>query len=190
MTDFPFPGLKLALTTPFDAGGRIDFGRLEENLERYLALGIPGFVLSSGTGMIVYLSKEKSKQLGQRGSKIINGLAKIIAQTSSLLWQDVVERTRHAADCGVDGVMVLPPFFEGADGRSGWSVCRLRVRRARASKATASGIAAAEMMLGYNSELTQIYRRFPAPKALPPRPFTTLGAKANLAFRQWKAGAE
>ena len=59
-----------------------------------------------------------------------------------------------------------------------------------ASKATASGIAAAEMMLGYNSELTQIYRRFPAPKALPPRPFTTIGAKANLAFREWKAGAE
>jgi glycine/D-amino acid oxidase-like deaminating enzyme len=59
-----------------------------------------------------------------------------------------------------------------------------------ASKATASGIAAAEMMLGYNSELTQIYRRFQAPKALPPRPFITIGAKANLAFREWKAGAE
>jgi dihydrodipicolinate synthase/N-acetylneuraminate lyase len=177
MTDFPFPGLKLALTTPFDAGGRIDFGRLEENLERYLALGIPGFVLSSGTGMHVYLSKEKSKQLGQRGSKIINGLAKI------------VERTRHAADCGVDGVMVLPPFFEGpTDDQDG--VLPSAGATARASKATASGIAAAEMMLGYNSELTQIYRRFPAPKALPPRPFTTIGAKANLAFRQWKAGAE
>ncbi|UXN66812.1 dihydrodipicolinate synthase family protein (plasmid) [Phyllobacterium sp. A18/5-2] len=113
MTDFPFPGLNLALTTPFDAEGRIDFGRLEENLERYLALGIPGFVLSSGTGMHVYLSKEESKQLVQRGSKIINGRAKIVAQTSALLSQDVVERTRHAADCGVDGVMVLPPFFEG-----------------------------------------------------------------------------
>jgi 4-hydroxy-tetrahydrodipicolinate synthase len=25
----------------------------------------------------------------------------------------VVARTRHAADCGADGVMVLPPFFEG-----------------------------------------------------------------------------
>jgi 4-hydroxy-tetrahydrodipicolinate synthase len=113
MTDFPFPGLNLALTTPFDAEGRIDFGRLEENLERYLALGIPGFVLSSGTGMHVYLSKEESKQLVQHGSKIINGRAKIIAQTSALLSEDVVERTRHAADCGVDGVMVLPPFFEG-----------------------------------------------------------------------------
>jgi len=113
MTNFPFPGLNLAITTPFDADGRIDFGRLEDNLERYLAMGIPGFVLSSGTGMHVYLSKEESMELVQRGSKIINGRAKVIAQTSALLSDEVAERTRHAADCGADGVMVLPPFFEG-----------------------------------------------------------------------------
>ncbi|MET4691437.1 dihydrodipicolinate synthase family protein [Sinorhizobium fredii] len=113
MTNFPFPGLNLAITTPFDAEGRIDFAKFEENIERYLALGVPGFVLSSGTGMHVYLSKAESKELVQRGSKIINGRAKVIAQTSALLSDEVVERTRHAADCGADGVMVLPPFFEG-----------------------------------------------------------------------------
>ncbi|APG84673.1 NAD(P)/FAD-dependent oxidoreductase [Sinorhizobium americanum] len=59
-----------------------------------------------------------------------------------------------------------------------------------ASKATASGIAAAELVLGDSSELTEIYRRFDAPKALPPQPFTAIGAKANLAFREWMAGAE
>lgn len=113
MTDFAFSGLNLAITTPFDAEGRIDFVRLEENLERYLSIGISGFVLSSGTGMHVYLSREESMQLVQLGAKIINGRAKVIAQTSALLLDEVIERTRHAADCGADGVMVLPPFFEG-----------------------------------------------------------------------------
>lgn len=113
MTAFPFPGLNLAIATPFDDAGRIDYAVLETNIERYLALGVPGFVLSSGTGMHVYLSKEESKELVQRGARIINGRAKVIAQTSALLTSDVVERTRHAADCGADGVMVLPPFFEG-----------------------------------------------------------------------------
>jgi dihydrodipicolinate synthase/N-acetylneuraminate lyase len=60
MTDFPFSGLNLAITTPFDAEGRIDFARLEQNIERYLDAGVQGFVLSSGTGMHVYLSKEES----------------------------------------------------------------------------------------------------------------------------------
>lgn len=38
MADFPFPGLNLAIAPPFEAEGRIDFGRPEENIERYLAL--------------------------------------------------------------------------------------------------------------------------------------------------------
>lgn len=113
MAAFPFPGLNLAIASPFDAEGRIDYARLEQNIERYLALGVPGFVLSSGTGMHVYLTTEESKELVQRGAKIINGRAKVIAQTSALLTADVVKRTRFAADCGADGVMVLPPFFEG-----------------------------------------------------------------------------
>lgn len=113
MPAFPFPGLNLALTTPFDKNGAIDFARLEQNIERYLAAGVKGFVLSSGTGMHVYLSAPESRQLVERGAKIINGRARVIAQTSALMLDEVVERTRHAADCGAEGVMVLPPFFEG-----------------------------------------------------------------------------
>lgn len=113
MTAFAFSGLNLAVTTPFDAQGQIDYPRFETLLERYLAAGVHGFVLSSGTGMHVYLSKEESRQLVALGAKVINGRARIIVQTSALLADEVVERTRHAAECGADGVMVLPPFFEG-----------------------------------------------------------------------------
>lgn len=113
MTAFPFPGLNLALATPFDSSGNIDFARLEHNIERYLAAGVKGFVLSSGTGMHVYLSAAESKQLVERGARIIGRRARFIVQTSALMLDDVVERSRHAAGCGADGVMVLPPFFEG-----------------------------------------------------------------------------
>lgn len=113
MTDFPFPGVNLAIATPFDAAGQIDFARFERLIEQHLEAGVRGFVLSSGTGMHVYLSNEESKALVALGAKVINGRARVIAQTSALLLDDVVDRTRHAAQCGADGVMVLPPFFEG-----------------------------------------------------------------------------
>ncbi|WP_397451367.1 dihydrodipicolinate synthase family protein [Pseudomonas sp. NA-150] len=113
MSSFQFTGLNLAITTPFDAQGKIDFPRFEQLIERYIAAGVHGFVLSSGTGMHVYLSKEESIELITFGAKVIGGRAKVIAQTSALLADDVVERTRRAADAGADGVMVLPPFFEG-----------------------------------------------------------------------------
>lgn len=113
MPTFAFPGLNLAITTPFDAKGRVDFGRLEELIERYLAAGVDGFVFSSGTGMHVYLTPEESKAVIKRGARKVAGRAKVIAQASALLTADVVERTQFAKDVGADGVMVLPPFFEG-----------------------------------------------------------------------------
>lgn len=113
MSDFPFTGLNLALATPYDENGKVAYGQLEENIERYLDAGISSFLLSSGTGLHVYLTRDEADELIERGSKIINGRAKTIAQTSALTVEDVVSRTKHAADNGVDGVMVLPPFFEG-----------------------------------------------------------------------------
>ena len=116
MSDFLFRGLNLALATPFEENGKVDYARLKENIERYLEAGVPSFLLSSGTGIHVYLSRDEVDELVERGSKIIDGRAKIIVQTSALLVEDVVDRTRHAADNGVDGVMVMPPFFEGPAG--------------------------------------------------------------------------
>jgi len=113
MKEFLFSGLNLAVTTPFLDDGRVAFDRLADHLERYLAAGIRSFVLSSGTGMHVYLSREESDELVSRSARILEGRARIIVQASALPVEDVSARTRHAKDCGADGVMVLPPFFEG-----------------------------------------------------------------------------
>ena len=59
-----------------------------------------------------------------------------------------------------------------------------------ASNATASGLAAAETLLGVESELTRIYRGFARPQTLPPQPLTLVGAKTTLALREWRAGVE
>lgn len=113
MAKFLFPGLNLALATPFDEAGRLNFTGLERNLEKFISVGVASFVVSSGTGMHVYLSREESHALVERSCRIANGRAKVIAQTSALVVDEVLERTRHASGCGADGVMVLPPFFEG-----------------------------------------------------------------------------
>lgn len=113
MAKFLFPGLNLALATPFDDAGRLDFTGLERNLEEFIGVGVTGFVVSSGTGMHVYLSREESQALVERSCRVADGRAKVIVQTSALVVDEVLERTRHASSCGADGVMVLPPFFEG-----------------------------------------------------------------------------
>ncbi|MBK4993104.1 FAD-binding oxidoreductase [Pseudomonas sp. S37] len=59
-----------------------------------------------------------------------------------------------------------------------------------ASKSSAAGIAAADMALGIDSELVQILSAYDKPKQLPPQPFLTLGAKANMKFKEMRAGDE
>ncbi|MFT3975181.1 MAG: hypothetical protein QM699_17590 [Amaricoccus sp.] len=58
-----------------------------------------------------------------------------------------------------------------------------------ASNATASGLAVADVT-STETPLIRIYRAYPAPRALPPRPLTLIGAKATFAWREWKAGVE
>ena len=101
MTAFAFPGLNLAVTTPFDPDGRVDLDGLEAHLERYIAAGVDGIVLSSGTGMHVYLSREESDALVARGAKIVAGRARVIVQTSALLVEDVLDFYTAAAEGGL-----------------------------------------------------------------------------------------
>ncbi|WP_268808262.1 dihydrodipicolinate synthase family protein [Caballeronia humi] len=56
---------------------------------------------------------DESEAIVAFGAKVVDGRARIIAQAYALFVDELVERTRHAVDCGADAVMVLPPFFEG-----------------------------------------------------------------------------
>ncbi|GLO53781.1 oxidoreductase [Pseudomonas putida] len=59
-----------------------------------------------------------------------------------------------------------------------------------ASKSSAAGIAAADLAVGIDSELVQILSAYDKPKPLPPQPFLTIGAKANMKFKELRAGDE
>ncbi|MER8401427.1 FAD-binding oxidoreductase [Mesorhizobium sp. M1348] len=58
------------------------------------------------------------------------------------------------------------------------------------TKSTAAGVAIAEHLLGHQSQLGEVFSAFDKPHALPPRPFIDVGARLNLAYREWRAGRE
>ncbi|QXI31064.1 NAD(P)/FAD-dependent oxidoreductase [Pseudomonas vanderleydeniana] len=59
-----------------------------------------------------------------------------------------------------------------------------------ASKSSAAGIAAAEAAMGLKSPLVDILSKYDSPKKLPPQPLLSIGAKADLKLREWRAGRE
>lgn len=58
------------------------------------------------------------------------------------------------------------------------------------TKGTLTGIAAADMALGQDTEISRYFTGEARPSPLPPRPFREIGANTLLRYREWKARAE
>lgn len=106
-------GVNLAMQTPFNENGSINLSMLEHLIEKYIDAGVHGIVLGSGTGQHPYLTEAECNQFYEIGAKRINGRCNVICQTSALNSEEVIRRSRHAESIGADGIMVLPPYFEG-----------------------------------------------------------------------------
>lgn len=112
-------GINLAMQTPMGSDGSIDYARWEELIDIYIDAGVHGLVLGSGTGQHPYLTRRECEQLYELGAKRIDGRCNLICQSSALVQDEVVERSRHAQGLGADALMVLPPYLEGPEDDDG-----------------------------------------------------------------------
>ena len=112
-------GINLAMQTPMHSDGSIDHARWEELIDVYIDAGVHGLVLGAGTGQHPYLTRQECNRLYELGAKRIDGRCKLICQSSALVQDEVVERSRHAEGLGADALMVLPPYIEGPEDDDG-----------------------------------------------------------------------
>jgi len=112
-------GINLAMQTPMHLDGSIDYARWEELIDIYIDTGIHGLVLGAGTGQHPYLTREECNKLYEIGSKRVDGRCKLICQTSALVVDEVIERSKQAQDLGADALMILPPYLEGPEDDDG-----------------------------------------------------------------------
>jgi len=112
-------GINLAMQTPMHPDGSIDYARYEELIDVYIAAGVHGLVLGAGTGQYPYLTHQECNRLYAVGAKRINGRCKLICQTSALVFDELVERSKYAQGLGADALMILPPYLEGPEDDDG-----------------------------------------------------------------------
>jgi glycine/D-amino acid oxidase-like deaminating enzyme len=58
------------------------------------------------------------------------------------------------------------------------------------ARSTLTGIAAAELASGVESDATRHFMAETQPTKLPPKPFSTIGANVFLRWKEWRAGKE
>jgi 4-hydroxy-tetrahydrodipicolinate synthase len=112
-------GINLAMQTPMHADGSIDYARWEELIDLYIDAGVHGLVLGAGTGQHPYLTQQECNRLYELGAKRIDGRCKLTCQTSALVLDEIVQRSKHAQGLGADALMILPPYLEGPEDDDG-----------------------------------------------------------------------
>ena len=98
-----------AMVTPFDAAGALDLDAAVE-LARWLAAhGSEGLVLSGSTGESSVLTDDEKVALWRAVAEAVT--IPVIAGTGSNDTEHSVIMTRRATETGVDGVLVVTPYY-------------------------------------------------------------------------------
>ncbi|MCG7337053.1 4-hydroxy-tetrahydrodipicolinate synthase [Sporosarcina sp. ACRSM] len=106
-----FGQIVTAMVTPFNEHGDIDFEATRNLIEYLIANGTDSLVVSGTTGESPTLTSEEKVQLFKFVVKVVNGRVPVIAGTGSNNTRESVELTRLAEDIGVDGVMLVAPYY-------------------------------------------------------------------------------
>ena len=105
-----FGGIITAMVTPFDANGELAEDAAGRLVRHLLENGSDGLVLAGSTGEGSTLDDEEKLRLWEIGVAE-SGDAPIIAGTGSNDTRHSVELTRRATEVGVDGVLVVTPYY-------------------------------------------------------------------------------
>jgi dihydrodipicolinate synthase/N-acetylneuraminate lyase len=100
-----------AVTTPFDADGRIDRAGFRANVDRLMGLGATGVVAVGCTGEFWSLSVEERKALYADAVAAVAGRGTTIVGVGCVGPADTIALAKEAKAAGADGVLVLPPYF-------------------------------------------------------------------------------
>lgn len=101
----------VAAVTPFDTAENVDERRFIANLELLLGEGADGFVVAGCTGEGWAIRPDERIRLFELALSTVAGQVPVIAGLSGIVTGDVVELGQRAKRAGVQGILVLPPYF-------------------------------------------------------------------------------
>ncbi len=106
-----FRGSIVALVTPMTESGEVDYDVFESLLDWHAAKGSDGVLVLGTTGEAPTVTEPESDELLRRAVRRLGGQLPIIAGTGTNSTATSVQRTRRACEHGVDGVLVVTPYY-------------------------------------------------------------------------------
>jgi 4-hydroxy-tetrahydrodipicolinate synthase len=100
-----------AIVTPFDANGAVDYEKFRELAGHLLDHGSDGLVVCGTTGESPTLSDDEKLELWRAAVEVAEGRGTVVAGTGTYATAHSVHLTRAAHDAGVDGFLVVTPYY-------------------------------------------------------------------------------
>ncbi|MBU0536668.1 MAG: 4-hydroxy-tetrahydrodipicolinate synthase [Nanoarchaeota archaeon] len=107
----PFEGALVAIVTPMNKNGSVDYPALEDHVEFLIQEGINGIVPCGTTGESAGLTHPVHGKVIERVIEYSGGRVPILAGTGGNSKHEAIKRTKHARDAGADGALIVEPYY-------------------------------------------------------------------------------
>ena len=109
-----FTGMATAIVTPMKNDGSVDFEAMGRFIDFQIENGINALVVMGTTGENATLEPEEQKEIIAFTVKRTAGRVPVIAGTGTNNTAHVLENTKNACEVGVDGILVVTPYYNKA----------------------------------------------------------------------------
>lgn len=106
-----FPGVYVAIATPFTKDFEVDYAKLREHAEWLISEGVDGFAPTGSCGEYAVLSDVERARVVETVLEVSRGRVQVIVGVAAPATSRVVHWAEHAKQHGAAGLMALPPVL-------------------------------------------------------------------------------
>ena len=107
----PLQGSFVALVTPMQSDGSLDFKALEALIEWHIESGTNGLVTVGTTGESATVSVSEHLEIIKKTISFAKGRIPVIAGTGANSTQEAIDLTQAAASIGADYALIVTPYY-------------------------------------------------------------------------------
>ena len=106
-----FKGMGVAIVTPFDKEGEVDYAALESLVQMHLDCGTDFLCVLGTTGETPTLTKEEKREIRKRIIKQVDGRMPIMVGFGGNCTRNVVEELKSEDLTGIDAILSVAPYY-------------------------------------------------------------------------------
>lgn len=109
-----FTGAGVAIVTPFNPDGSVNYNKLEELIDFQCNNGTDSIIICGTTGESPTLSELEHVEVIKKAVEFTKGRVPVIAGTGSNATYTAIDLSKEAVEAGADGLLVITPYYNKA----------------------------------------------------------------------------